>query len=49
MIIVQAGRVEQYLERDSALLEPGDSVSSSTPTSFTPRSTSATRRPGCRS
>ena len=26
MIIVQAGRVEQYLERDSALLEPGDSV-----------------------
>ena len=23
---MQAGRVEQYLERDSALLEPGDSV-----------------------
>jgi quercetin dioxygenase-like cupin family protein len=26
MIIVKAGRVEQYLERESTILEPGDSV-----------------------
>ena len=26
MIIVKQGRVEQYLERDSTVLEPGDSV-----------------------
>ena len=26
MIIVKAGRVEQYLQRESAILDPGDSV-----------------------
>jgi quercetin dioxygenase-like cupin family protein len=26
MIIVKAGRVEQYLEHESAILDPGDSV-----------------------
>jgi len=26
MIILKSGRIEQYLERDSTILEPGDSV-----------------------